>query len=319
MLGEAREAGVVGEEGPVDLVPVQVDQVSGGVGHLVPVAGDIGRARAQLRGDVAVPVQGLVTGVTTRLVRQHVGGRGMGRAGLPVLHPRRIGAQGVALGAVHRDTYVICGLGVFEGIGIGGELLGFRGIAPEHLRDVDRGVLQLLVDRGHVTDVAAGPGERHPRRGGGGIRLRGGGRGGGRGRRVDHGRVRVVTGVRRGRGVEDGVGPVGEGTRRVRRPVGVVGLVAVADRHAGPVAVQPGPGGQQVISGVGDERGVVVGQERPVAPEEVQQVGHHLQVGRDVRVVAEEVDVVEAELDHVLDPVSEAAAACGAVVLDCGS
>jgi hypothetical protein len=60
---------------------------------------------------------------------------------------------------------------------------------------------------------------------------------------------------------------------------------------------------------VRDQRGVVVGQERSVVLEEVEQVRHHLQVGRDVGVVTEEVHVVEADLDHVLDAVAQMACA----------
>ena len=52
---------------------------------------------------------------------------------------------------------------------------------------------------------------------------------------------------------------------------------------------------------------MVVGQERAVALEEVEQVGHQLQVGRDVRVVPEEVHVVERERHHVLDAVAQVA------------
>src|SRR6185437_3439614 len=93
------------------------------------------------------------------------------------------------------------------------------------------------------------------------------------------------------------------------RAVSVVRLVGVADRHAVPVTVQAGERGQQVISGVRDERGVVVGRERAVVLEEVQQAGHHLQVGRHIGVITEEVHVVKGEFDDVLDPVAQLAAA----------
>ena len=42
---------------------------------------------------------------------------------------------------------------------------------------------------------------------------------------------------------------------------------------------------------------------------EVQQIGHHLQVRRDVGIVPEEMDVIEPELDHVSNAVAEMAAA----------
>src|SRR5207302_1673691 len=46
---------------------------------------------------------------------------------------------------------------------------------------------------------------------------------------------------------------------------------------------------------------VVVVQDGPVADQEVVEVGHLLDVRRDVRVVAPEMDVVELELDDMLD------------------
>ena len=53
---EAGEARVVGEVGAVDLVPVQVDQVPGRVGHLVPVPRDVA---------VPAPSAGRCTGART--------------------------------------------------------------------------------------------------------------------------------------------------------------------------------------------------------------------------------------------------------------
>jgi len=52
---------------------------------------------------------------------------------------------------------------------------------------------------------------------------------------------------------------------------------------------------------------VIVGQEGAVIFQEMQQVRHHLQVRRHVRVVAEQMDVVEANLDDVLDAIAEMA------------
>ncbi len=300
---------MVGEERAVDRVPVLIDQVARGVGHLVAVPGHAGRARPELRRDVPVTEQALVAGVAARLAGQAVSHRGRARRGLPELDAPRRRAERACLGTVHRDADIVRGLRVFEGVGIGGELLHLRRIGAEHLGDVHRSVLQFLVHRGRVTDIAAGPGERHPRRRGGGVRRRGRGGGGRRGGRVDQGRVGVVARVRGCRGVEDRVRPVGERASLIGRAVGVVRLVGVADRHARPVAVQAGEGGQQVIGGVRDERGVVVGRERAVVFEEVQQARHHFQVRRHVGVVAEEMDIVEGELDDVLDPVAQAAAA----------
>ena len=266
---------------------------------------------AELRRHVPVAEQRLEPAVPARLVRQQVGHRGRRRVRLPELHALGVGAERVALGAVHADADVVRDLGVLERIRVGVELLVFGRPWAEYLGDVDRGVLQLLVGRGHLADVAAGPGVGHPGRRGHGVRRGGVRRGGRRDRRIDHARVRVVPGVRGPGRVEDGIGPVGEGARRVGGPVRVVGLVAVGDRHAVPVAVQAGERGQDVVAGVRDERRVVVRHERAVAGEEVQQVRYLLEVGRDIRVVPEVVHVVEHERDHVLDAVTQVARRVG--------
>ena len=116
----------------------------------------------------------------------------------------------------------------------------------------------------------------------------------------------MAGGSRQG-GVVDRVRPVGKGASRVGRPVRVVGLVGVGYRHALAVAVKPRERSQKVVRGVGDERRVVIGQDRPIVLQEVEQVGHHLQVRRDVRVVPEKMDVVETELHDVLYPVTKLA------------
>jgi hypothetical protein len=46
---------------------------------------------------------------------------------------------------------------------------------------------------------------------------------------------------------------------------------------------------------------VVVGEQRPVAPDEVEQVRHLLQVGWHTRQVPLQVDVVKLQVDDVLD------------------
>jgi hypothetical protein len=74
-----------------------------------------------------------------------------------------------------------------------------------------------------------------------------------------------------------------------------------------PVAVQPAVDRQAVVGRVGDHRRVGVREDRPVRLEEVEQVWHLLEIGRDVGVVAEEVHVVEHEVDDVLDAVAELA------------
>ena len=98
--------------------------------------------------------------------------------------------------------------------------------------------------------------------------------------------------------------PVRERGRRVGRPVGVVGLVRVRQRLAMPVAVQTGVDRQAVVRRVRDQRRVRVREHGAVLLQEVQQVRHLLEVGRDVRVVPREVDVVEDDVDHVRDAVA---------------
>ena len=56
-----------------------------------------------------------------------------------------------------------------------------------------------------------------------------------------------------------------------------------------------------------DQRRVVVRQDGAVVLEEVQEVRHQLEVGRDVGVVPEEVHIVEADLNDMLDAVAKAA------------
>src|SRR5712691_9213223 len=67
------------------------------------------------------------------------------------------------------------------------------------------------------------------------------------------------------------------------------------------VGVYAGEVSQDPVRGVRDEDRVVVCQERAVAADEVQEVGHLLKVGWHVRVVAQEMHVVEDEVDNMLD------------------
>jgi len=52
----------------------------------------------------------------------------------------------------------------------------------------------------------------------------------------------------------------------------------------------------------------MVGEERALVLEEIQQIGHLLEVGRHIRVVAAEMDIVELNVDDALDAVVELAA-----------
>jgi hypothetical protein len=51
----------------------------------------------------------------------------------------------------------------------------------------------------------------------------------------------------------------------------------------------------------GNERSVMVGEEGAVVLEKVEEVGHLLEVGGNVRVITGEMDVVEMYIDDVLD------------------
>jgi hypothetical protein len=59
------------------------------------------------------------------------------------------------------------------------------------------------------------------------------------------------------------------------------------------LGVDAGQRGKDVVGGVRDQRGVVVGKESAIAFQEVEQVRHLLEVGRNVRVVSAEVDIVK--------------------------
>ena len=254
-----------------------------------------------------MPEEPLETVIAAGFARKQVGDRGGHRGVLPELHSLRGGAERVAGGAVHGHSDVVGGLRILEAVGVRVELLNLRRAGAEDLGDVDGGVLELDVRGRDRADVAPGPGPRDPGRRCGRVGRGRRARGGGRLRRVDHRRIGVVARVGRFRRVEDRVGPVGERACRIGRPVGVVRLEAVRDRHPLPVAVEAGQRRQDVIGRMGDQRRMAVREERPVLLEEVEQVRHHLEVGGHVRVVAEEVDVVERENHHVLDAVTELA------------
>src|ERR1700692_1863229 len=81
----------------------------------------------------------------------------------------------------------------------------------------------------------------------------------------------------------------------------------VADRNAELVAIDPGQGRHDVDRGVRDQRRPVIGQKRPVFLEEFEQIWHLLEVGRNVRVVAAKMNIVEMNVDDALDTVAEIA------------
>ena len=166
----------------------------------------------------------------------------------------------------------------------------------------DRGVvLEHRVGDADVADVAAGAGERHPRR----RRVAGRARAAERRRVVvDHVVVRV--GRRRRRVVRRvapvrEIGPVLERGReadaRRRREV----AVRVRDRLAVPVGIEPGERGQDPAARVGDQDGVVVGVERAVVRRGSRAGAASARGPTGRSGCPGEVHVVELEVDDVLD------------------
>src|SRR5579862_5344581 len=113
-------------------------------------------------------------------------------------------------------------------------------------------------------------------------------------------RGNIVPGSRRD--IRHQVGPVeerrGEVDIRRARPEYAE---AVGDEYSGVVGIQTRLRRQNVIGRVRDQDRVVSGIERPVVLDEIEQVGHLLQVRRDVGIVAREVHVVELDVYDVLD------------------
>jgi hypothetical protein len=106
---------------------------------------------------------------------------------------------------------------------------------------------------------------------------------------------------------EDRIAPVGqirpvlEGGREADSSVRPEEVVRVRDRLAVPVRIEAGQRAEDPAARMRDQNRVVVRVERAVVPDEVQQVRHLLQIRRDVRVVSQEVHVVELDVDDVLD------------------
>jgi hypothetical protein len=170
-------------------------------------------------------------------------------------------------------------------------LLGFRRTGAEHRRDVEPDILEFDIGHREGTDIAAGAGERDPRRGVGLAAL------------VDH--LRGEIGLRLPRKCGERIRPIGEGGHAVGRPVRIEIAQAVADRYAEFVAIDAGQRGQDIDRGMRDQRRVVIGEERAVALQEIEQVWHLLEVGGDIRVVAPQMDIVELDMDDVLDLIAQ--------------
>ena len=90
-------------------------------------------------------------------------------------------------------------------------------------------------------------------------------------------------------------------SKRRKRPIRIEITETVAHWHTVPVPINACQGREDVRGGVGNERRVMVGEERPLAFEEVQQVRHLLQVGGNVGIIANEVRVIELHVDYVFD------------------
>ena len=229
-------------------------------------------SRTDHRRHILVAEERLEPLIAARLVRQKVRPSVASQTGV------------ILLAAVHGDAdEVRRGL-----LGIAGDLGGLRRVRAEDHRDVAAGVLQFDVGRGDATHIASRARERHPRR----WRVLAVG-----GEHVER-RVRLHGGIAE---VEQRIRPVGEGGGWTAGPVGLEVAITVADRNPVPIWIDTGQRGQDVPGGVRDQRRVMVRQERPVALDEVEQIGYLLEVRRDVEVVAREVDVVELEPDQVLD------------------
>src|SRR6202011_1323170 len=150
-------------------------------------------------------------------------------------------------------------------------------------RDVDRGVFENGVRGRDRADVATGARERDPGRG----RVLAG-----RGQHVGGG-----VGGRSGADIEDRRRPISEGDSGTRIPCWREVFEAVGNGYPVTVAVDARQGRQDVSRGVRDQGSVVVGVQGAVVLDEVEQVRHLLEVGRNVRVVTLEMCVVELDVD----------------------
>ncbi|TMB54935.1 MAG: hypothetical protein E6J47_07385 [Chloroflexi bacterium] len=228
--------------------------VVGGVLDDVAIEVEHRPIRADGRSHVLGPEEAVEPGIAARFLRQHVRLAVVGRR-----------AELVAGGTVNRHADEIG-----ERLaGIRDHLGGLRRVRPEDGRDVDGGVLEHDITGRERPNAASRPGVGHPRR-----------------RRVhtglgDH----VVRGVERRRVPsagrrEDRRGPVGERDPAVGEPGSIGPVVAerVRDRLTMLVGVDTRQRAHDAARGMRDEHRVVVGQERPVALDEVEQVRHLLQV-----------------------------------------
>ena len=170
--------------------------------------------------------------------------------------------------------------------GIGFDFLRLHRARAKNRRNVGGSVFQDRIRRRHRSHIAPCARERYPGRwrvmpiGGQHIELRVCGR----------------AGVR----VKERVGPVRERNAEVAGPVRIEVAETVAHGHAMTVTIHASQRGEDIGSGVRNKRGVMVGQNRPLAFKKVQQVGHLLEIGRNVGVIADEMRVIELNIDNML-------------------
>ena len=158
--------------------------------------------------------------------------------------------------------------------------------------DVRGDVLELHVRDRHRADVESGARIGHP---------------GSRGV-LPVGRDHVVGRV--GDRIDE-IGPVGErapeAVEGLRRLGGQEEAEGVGDGLTLMVGIDAGERRQDVVGRMGDERRVVMRDERPLVSQEIEEIGHLLDVGRNVGVVARQVHVVELHVDDVLNLLTRSA------------
>ena len=177
---------------------------------------------------------------------------------------------------------------VGEGLtGVGRHFEGLGGAGTKDRGNVCGDVLEDRVGGGDCPEVATSAGEGYP------------GRRGVLASSGDH--VELCVSRRRGRRVEDGVGPVGEGDSKAARAAGVEVAEAVGDWDAVLVGVDPGQSREDVVSSVRDQGRVMIREDDTIVLDEVQKAWYLFQVRRDVGVVPREVRIVERDVDYMLN------------------
>jgi hypothetical protein len=100
------------------------------------------------------------------------------------------------------------------------------------------------------------------------------------------------------------VGPIREGAGEIRAGGSEV-EDRVADRHAHLLAVDTGQRGKDIYRCVRDEGRVVVGEQRSLVLEEMQEARNLFEIRRHIRIIATQMNIVELQIDDVLDAAAE--------------